>query len=401
MTQIRADYIIVGAGLTGATIARSLFDRGLDVVVLERRKHIGGNIHDSVHPSGIPVHTYGPHFFRAESKWLWDYVHQFGRFYEHQWKVQSQVEEKLEQWPVTQSYIEKTCGRDWRPDFTGVPRNFEEACLARMPRVIYDRFVKGYTEKQWGVPACSLDPGLAGRFEIRDDNDARFKLHRYQGLPLHGYAALMETMLASIPVVCSFDYLRHRSHVSPRKLLIYTGAIDEFFGFSLGRLAYRAQRRMHEHHPDIDFAQAVEAVNIPGRDEGGVIRRIEWKRIMPPEYASRIHGTIISTETPYTPTDPDAFEYPFPDESNSRLYQQYCAIAKERKDVLFCGRLGEYRYYDMDQAVERALQLSSTILQNCGDARETVIIELDRSPESVFEETSAGEVQLQAEKRST
>ena len=195
------DYLLVGSGLTGAVIARTLADAGREVLVLERRSYVGGNVHDHVHPCGVRIHTYGPHYFRTHRDDIWEFVTRFAEFYRYEACLKTLVDGRHENWPIAASYIRRTLGETWSPDFEGEPRNFEEACLSMMPRLIYEKFVKGYTEKQWGVPASALSPGLAGRFDVRLDDDPRLKRHKHQGLPLCGYAGLMRNMLAGVPVM--------------------------------------------------------------------------------------------------------------------------------------------------------------------------------------------------------
>ena len=165
------DFIIVGSGLTGSTIARLLNDYGFKVLILERRDHIGGNVYDYLHPSGVRIHKYGPHYFRTSSNKIWSFVNRFAEFYKYEAVLKSFVDEKYENWPVAESYIREKIGLNWKPEFKGTPKNFEEASLAIMPRLIYEKFVKGYTEKQWGVPAKTLSANLVKRFDIREDDD--------------------------------------------------------------------------------------------------------------------------------------------------------------------------------------------------------------------------------------
>lgn len=250
----------------------------------------------------------------------------------------------------------------WRPAFRGEPANFEEATLSLMPRLIYEKFVKGYTEKQWGVSAQLLSAKLARRFEVRDDNEPRLKRHTHQGIPQEGYARLMQRMLADIPMLLNCDYLHHRNEFEAKKLTIFTGSIDEYFNFDLGRLKYRGQQRRHQYLPDVDFFQPCGQINNPDPSLGPHIRTLEWKHLMPSESTATIQGTVLTQEITVTPTDPNNYEYPFPDEENTRLYATYRERAKQIPDLLICGRLGEYRYYDMDQAMARALMLVERIL---------------------------------------
>lgn len=360
--KLTADYIVVGSGLTGGTIARTLADAGREVVVLDRRNHVGGNVHDSTHASGIRIHTYGPHYFRTNSDELWDFVRRFTSFYPFEAVLKSWVDGQYENWPIAGSYIRRAVGESWRPEFTGAASNFEEASLSMMPRVIYEKFVKGYSEKQWGVRANSLSAGLARRFDVRLDDEPRLMRHKYQGLPSDGYAVFTQNLLRNIPVVLGVDFLAVRPSFRARKRLIFTGPIDEYFDFEWGRLHYRGQQRQHEYLPDIDFAQPCCQVNNPDRATGPHIRTLEWKHLMPPELAQRIRGTVLTREVTTTPLDTDHYEYPFPDEANTALYRRYRQRAEADPKLLVCGRLGEYRYYDMDQAIARALLLANELL---------------------------------------
>jgi UDP-galactopyranose mutase len=358
------DYLIVGSGLSGAVIARQLADAGHDVLVVDRREHLGGNVHDAVHDGGIRVHTYGPHYFRTNSERIWSFVNRFAAFYPYEAVLVSDVGGRFEHWPVTASYIRRAVGDDWAPAFQGSPANFEEASLAMMPAPVYRDFVKGYTEKQWGVPAVSLAAELAGRFDVRADDDVRLKRQRHQGIPVGGYARLMAAMLDGIPVELGHDHLLRPDAVRWRRGLVFTGPIDEYFGHRLGRLAYRGQRRLHEYHPESEDLQPYGQVNNPDPDGGPHVRTLEWRHMLSPEERAAAVGTILTREVPFTPgeAEADACEYPFPDEANKALYRRYRALAKRERDVLIAGRLGEYRYYDMDQAIARALLLAKRLL---------------------------------------
>src|SRR5580698_10522524 len=167
------DYLVIGSGLTGAVIARLLADAGREVLVLERRAHLGGNVHDHTHPSGIRIHTYGPHYFRTSSERIWEFATRFTPFYPYEAALLSRVDGELAQWPIAGGYIERRVGPNWKPDFQGIPANFEEAALAIMPRLIYEKFVKEYNEKQWGVSSRTLSVRLCGRFDIRNDDESR------------------------------------------------------------------------------------------------------------------------------------------------------------------------------------------------------------------------------------
>jgi len=368
MFQAQADYVVVGSGVTGATIARQLADAGRDVLVVDRRTHLGGNVHDFTHPSGIRVHTYGPHYFRTNSDKIWGFVNRFTAFHPYRPIVYSWVDGRYAIWPLNRSYLLSVVGSDWKPERTEPPSNFEEACLTLMPRVIYEKFVRGYTQKQWGVPPTALAKELACRLDIRDDHEQFFSRHKYQGIPLHGYSAFMGNMLEGIPRIVGCDYLKHRQSISHGKKLIFTGPIDEFFGFKLGKLKYRAQKRIHEYLPDKAEFQPVGQVNNPSLENGEFVRTLEWRHMTPAREIPSCVGTVITREYPYTPEDSGEYEYPFPDLANRRLYATYRARAAALRDTVICGRLGEYRYFDMDQAIARALLLSKQLLREGDEA---------------------------------
>jgi len=352
-------------------MARLLADSGARVLVVDRRDHLGGNVHDYEHESGIRVHAYGPHYFRTRSEEIWAFVNRFEEFHPYEACVMTHIAGTYEHWPIAASYIRRTVGEHWTPAFTGKPANFEEAALSMMPWHVYELFVKEYTEKQWGVPAFRLSADLCRRFDVRLDDDPRLTPHaKYQGLPAHGYAVMIRTMLQGIPTMLNVDYLRNREQFRPRKKVIFTGAIDEFFDFQLGRLKYRGQQRVLEYLPGVDRYQVAAQVNEPAHAAGFHIRTLEWKPMMQAEAARGIRGTLITSEIPFTPDDPNQYEYPFPDETNRELYRSYCDLAAGDPNVLICGRMGEYRYYDMDHAIARAMTLTRRLL--AGEPPETL-----------------------------
>ena len=372
--KISTDYVIVGSGLTGAVISRLLTDAGRSVVVVDRRTHAGGNVHDHKHSSGIRIHTYGPHYFRTNSDELWSFVNRFSHFDPYEACIKSIVDSKYENWPIAASYIRRTIGEKWQPMFQGTPKNFEEASLAMMPHQIYEKFVKGYTEKQWGVPAHSLSADLAKRFDVREDDEPRLCRHRFQGIPAVGYAGLMENMLRGVHVVLDCDYLQHRGAFPCRRKLIFTGPIDEFYGFDLGRLRYRGQRREHTYHQDVEFVQPCGQVNYPNPADGLQIRQMEWKHMMPAGSIRGIRGTVLTQEFTVDPAHPNEYEYPFADRTNAELHARYRLRAELDPKLLICGRLGEYKYYDMDQAIARALVLAERILKADGGSPDLPMI---------------------------
>lgn len=350
------DFLVVGSGLTGATMARVLTDHGYKVLILERRSHIGGNVYDEVHESGIHFHTYGPHIFRTSSQKIWGFVTRFADFRPNEYSVSSKVGNNYAPWPINENYIIEQCGENWQASFTGEVTNFEEAVLAKMPEKVYRQIIKGYTEKQWGVAAHTLSANLAARVSINKDNKRRLTTKKNQGLPTKGYHQMMKNMLEGIPVIMGCDYLTRRDEFQAKQV-IYTGPIDEYFGYDLGRLEYRGQKRQVVYSDEDGLIFPTAQVNYPSREDGLHVRSIEWKHLMTESERESAYGSLISYEVPTTPVNPDHFEYPFPSAANQKLYKDYRKRANELENVLICGRLGEYQYFDMDQAIGRALSL--------------------------------------------
>jgi UDP-galactopyranose mutase len=360
--MIKADFIIVGAGLTGSTIARILTDHDQNVIILDRKNHAAGNVYDYRHESGAMIHKYGPHYFRCGSEKIWNFLNRFTEFYNWSASLKSKVGDEYLSWPVNVDYINKIVGEDWAL-FKGEPSNFEEVCLSRMPRHIYELFIKGYTEKQWGVKATDLDKDLAVRITINKSNvNSLTPNHKWNALPRNGYTEMVKNMIDEIPLELEFDYLQNKEKVVANKMIIFTGPIDEFFGYKYGKLKYRGQNRRIEHLENVDQYQPSVQVNYPNAEDPR-IRTIEWKHLMHPDEKNKVKGTLLTHETPFTPENSVNFEYPFPDKINKNLYEQYKADAEKLDNVLICGRLGEYRYYDMDQAIGRAMKLASEIME--------------------------------------
>lgn len=362
---MNCDYLVVGSGLTGAAIARLLVDSGHRVRVLDRREYVGDMLADRMHESGIRIGLHGAHYFRTDSEAVWEFAGRFGEFHPYRALVRTQVNNRLENWPVAAGYIRQHVGKGWKPEFTGIAMNFEEASLSMMPRVIYERFIKGYTERQWGAEAATLSSQLAGRFEVRMDDDPYLTPQtKYQGMPTQGFTAWIERMLEGTTLELNYHYLADRRAIRPRNLTIYTGPIDEYFNFSLGRLAYRGQQRKTMHLEDVRRVQPCGQVNYPDAMDGPKIRSIEWKHMMRRDHAGNTRGTILTQETPCSPTNPMEFESPVPDEANEDLFLDYQRLAQQEAGVLFCGPLGEYRYMELDQEISRAMTLARKIVTN-------------------------------------
>jgi UDP-galactopyranose mutase len=277
--------------------------------------------------------------------------------------LKSKIGDEYLNWPVNQSYIEKIAGKEWNL-FKGEPSNFEEACLAKMPKELYELFIKGYTEKQWGVNTTQLDKELATRITINKANvNTLTPNHKWNALPAEGYTEMVRNMIGDIRIKLNYDYLTHRNNVVANKCLIFTGPIDEYFDYKYGKLKYRGQNRKLEYLKDVNQHQPCIQVNYPNAEDPR-IRTIEWKHLMPEEKKQDIKGTVLTHETPFTPDNANQYEYPFPDKANKFLYEKYKKETQSLTNTIICGRLGEYRYYDMDQAIGRAMGIASKLLEN-------------------------------------
>lgn len=347
-----SEFLIVGSGLTGATIARVLHDAGRSVLITDSRSHIGGNVHDH-YVEGVKIHTYGPHYFRTSSQRVHDFITCFCNLIPWSAEVKSNGA-GVRPWPLNEQYIEWECGKNWKPARSGPAANFEEAALNLMPKVIYDYFIKGYTEKQWGVKATELSAELCTRFTVHKGNEQRFSPNaKWQGIPDCGYAELMRRMVAGIPLMLNSKFNIDAAPVFSK--IIYTGSLDSLLNNQFGKLKYRGQHRTVE-----VTSQGLGCLQLNNPGAGEHIRKIDWSYL---PTASKPSHTVITTETPYTPTDPDKYEYPFPDEANKVLHQQYVdEVAQRYPHITVCGRLGCYKYFDMDVAIERAFRISEKFL---------------------------------------
>jgi hypothetical protein len=277
----------------------------------------------------------------------------------------------------------------WEPQKRCInPLSLEDAALSMMPRQAYELFVKEYNEKQWGKSPKDLSPALCKRFSLRAEGETRLTPGaRFQGIPKDGYSAWMAAILDGIDVHLGIDYQSIRHSIKAKKI-IYTGPIDEFFGFDMGRLQYRGQRRTHKIVDSSTHGLPCIQVNNPTHAGGTHIRSIDWRHLLNDQQKGKISKTIITTETPYSPADTDCFEYPFPDAANQQLAAAYQQRAKEiAPSVLIAGRLGAFRYMDMDQSIAKALSMRGKVMSHStakwtGQPYFTTQASLSRSAES-------------------
>ena len=362
------DYLIVGAGLFGAVCARELTDTEKKrVLVIDKREHIGGNIYTE-RIEGINVHKYGAHIFHTNNKTVWDYVNRFAVFNRYTNSPVANYKGEMYSLPFNMYTFNKMWGvvtpeeakkkiAEQRREVKGEPENLEEQAISLVGRDVYEKIVKGYTEKQWGRDCRELPAFIIKRLPVRFTFDNNYFNALYQGIPTGGYTKLVEKMLEGIEVRTNTDYLINKNELEGlAKKVIYTGAIDAYFGFSLGRLEYRTVRFETE-LLDMPNFQGNAVVNYTDR-ETPYTRIIEhkWFEFGRDENGEELPKTVISREYSKEFTEGDEPFYPINDEKNSALYAAYKALADKEPEVIFGGRLGSYKYYDMDKVIEAALE---------------------------------------------
>lgn len=368
------DYLVVGAGLYGSIFAREAKSRGKTVLVVDKRLHIAGNVYTEK-VEGINVHTYGAHIFHTNNKEVWDYVNKFAEFNRFTNSPVANYKGELYSLPFNMHTFNKMWGvvtpeeaaekiAEQRKD-AGItdPKNLEEQAISLVGKDIYEKLVKGYTEKQWGRPCDELPSFIIKRLPVRLTFDNNYFNALYQGIPVGGYTKMVENMLNGIEVRLGVNYLEHKEELDAlAEKVVYTGPIDAYFGYSLGHLEYRSVRFETE-TLDIPNFQGNAAVNYTDRETPWTrIIEHKWFEFGKDENGNDLPKTVISREYSSEWKPGDEPYYPVNDEKNSSLYEKYKALADNEKNVIFGGRLGEYRYYDMDQVIAAALSVSNTEL---------------------------------------
>lgn len=355
------DYLVVGAGLYGAVFANEAHKRGKRVLVLEKRAHIGGNIYTQP-VEDIPVHIYGAHIFHTNDSKIWNYVNQFAEFnrftnapvanyHGELYSLPFNMYTFYRMWGVTRPEEAAAKIRQQRQE-AGItePRNLEEQAISLVGTDIYEKLVRGYTEKQWGRPCTELPAFIIRRLPVRFTFDNNYFNARYQGIPMGGYTPMVEKMLDGIEVRLETDYLAQREFWNAQaKCVVYTGPVDAYFQYCLGALAYRSVRFETE-VLDTPNYQGNAVMNFTDRETPWT-RIIEHKWFDPGDQPKTVISREYSTEwhpgmEPY---------YPVNDEQNTRLYEEYKKLGEAELNVIFGGRLGQYRYYDMDAVIAAAL----------------------------------------------
>lgn len=361
------DYLVVGAGLYGSIFAHEAAQRGKRCLVIDKRAHIGGNIYTE-NQNGIIVHKYGAHIFHTSKKEVWDYVNRFVEFIPFVNSPVANYKGKLYNLPFNMNTFYALWGLSTPEEVRQKiqsqrvpcenPKNMEEQTLSLVGRDIYETLIKGYTEKQWGRSAAELPASIIKRLPVRYTFDNNYFNDIYQGIPAGGYTALIESLLQGIEVRLNVDFLQNRQEYEElAEQIIYTGAIDEYFDYCYGQLEYRSLRFETE-ELDTDNYQGNPVINYTER-EVPYTRIIEHKHF---EKGNQAAHTIITREYPDRWVIGKEPYYPVNDDKNNERYEQYLRLSAGQSKVRFGGRLGLYRYLDMDKVVERALSLCKEIL---------------------------------------
>ena len=356
------DYLIVGAGLYGAVAAYELKKKGFKCLVIDKRSHIGGNIYTE-NADGINIHKYGAHIFHTSDKEIWDYVNQFASFNNFINSPVARFHNELYNLPFNMNTFSKLWGiatpaeakakikeQIEAENLTGEPKNLEEQALRLVGRDVYEKLVKEYTEKQWGRDCKELPAFIIKRLPVRFTFDNNYFNDRYQGIPIGGYTAMVEKMLEGTELWLDTDYFEHRdSFDSIADKTIYTGMIDQFYGYQFGELEYRSLKFETEKLETENY-QGVAVVNYTSHDEK-FTRIIEHKHF---EFGKQ-PVTYITKEYPKQWEKGDEPYYPVNNDRNNELFAKYRALAEKETNVFFGGRLGQYKYYDMDKVIAAAL----------------------------------------------
>jgi UDP-galactopyranose mutase len=372
------DYLIVGAGYAGSVLAERLArGAGKKVLLVDRRPHIGGNAYDCYDDAGILIHKYGPHIFHTNSKEVFEYLSEFTEWRPYEHRVRASVDGQLVPIPINLDTINQLYGlklnsMEVETFFASLAeereaiRTSEDVVVSRVGRELYEKFFRGYTRKQWGLDPSQLDAMVTSRVPVRNNRDDRYFTDTYQAMPQRGYTRMFENMLdhPNIKILLNCDYHEVKDEVAYDKL-IFTGPVDEYFGYRYGKLPYRSLR-FDFRTVNQEWVQPVAVVNYP--NEHLYTRVTEFKRLTGQEHPTK--STLVY-EFPQAEGDP---YYPVPRPENAELYKKYQTLAEATPDVLFVGRLATYKYYNMDQVVGQALSVYARMMgQKRSEATRTAL----------------------------
>lgn len=365
---MKYNYIVVGSGLYGAIFAHEAKAKGKSVLVVDKRPNIAGNVYTEKQ-EGINVHMYGAHIFHTNDKRVWNYITQFAEFNRFTNSPVANYKGELYSMPFNMYTFNKMWGvvtpeeaaakiDEQKKEITGEPKNLEEQAISLVGRDIYEKLVKGYTEKQWGRDCKELPAFIIKRLPVRLTFDNNYFNALYQGIPIGGYTKMVENLLDGIEVKLNTDYLEHKAELDAlADKVVYTGPIDAYFGFKLGTLEYRSVRFENE-TLDIPNFQGNAAVNYTDRETPWTrIIEHKWFEFGKDEDGNDLPKTIISREYSSEWKAGDEPYYPVNDEKNGQLYAKYKELADKEANVIFGGRLGEYKYYDMDTTIASVLDM--------------------------------------------
>lgn len=361
------DYLIIGSGLFGSVFARQAADAGKKVLVIDKRPNIAGNVYTEKVES-INFHKYGAHIFHTNNTEVWNYVNRFATFNRFTNSPVANYKGELYSMPFNMYTFNKMWGvvtpeeaaakiEEQKKEITEEPQNLEEQAISLVGRDIYEKLVKGYTEKQWGRDCKELPAFIIKRLPVRLTFDNNYFNALYQGIPIGGYTKLVENLLEGIEVRLNEDYLKDKAKWNAMaKKVVYTGAIDAYFDYTLGNLEYRSVRFENE-ILDVPNFQGNAAVNYTDRETPWTrIIEHKWFEFGKDENGNDLPKTIISKEYSSEWKPGDEPYYPVNDKKNGELYQKYKALAEKEENIIFGGRLGEYKYYDMDAVIASALE---------------------------------------------
>ena len=350
------DYLVVGAGLFGATFARIMTDAGKHCLVIDKRKHIGGNVYTEKYED-IHIHKYGPHIFHTSNEEIWNFVNKYAKFNNYVHRVKAFNAGKFYTLPFNLKTFNEVANVSSIKQLTGLieqwnelphkENNLEFWAKSQVGEQVYKTLIKGYTEKQWGVSCRELPASIIKRLPIRLNFDDNYFNDTYQGIPIDGYTKMIKNMLNEIPVLTNMPFSHELKNIA--KKIVYTGPIDEFFNHELGKLEYRSLDFVNESY-EMEFYQGCAQINYT--EKAIPFTRIVEHKHFNPEIKSDI--TLITREFPTKFGDP---YYPINDDKNTKIYNEYRKKAKEQyPDVIFGGRLGNYQYYDMHQVIGQAMK---------------------------------------------
>lgn len=361
------NYLIVGSGLFGSVFARQAADAGKKVLVIDKRPNIAGNVYTEK-VEGINFHKYGAHIFHTNNTEVWNYVNRFATFNRFTNSPVANYKGELYSMPFNMYTFNKMWGvvtpeeaaakiEEQKKEITGEPQNLEEQAISLVGRDIYEKLVKGYTEKQWGRDCKELPAFIIRRLPVRLTFDNNYFNALYQGIPIGGYTKLVENLLEGIEVRLNEDYLEDKEKWNAMaEKVVYTGVIDAYFDYALGNLEYRSVRFENE-ILDVPNFQGNAAVNYTDRETPWTrIIEHKWFEFGKDENGNDLPKTIISKEYSSEWKPGDEPYYPVNDKKNGELYQKYKALAEKEENIIFGGRLGEYKYYDMDAVIASALE---------------------------------------------